>query len=166
MLFIFVIKEILALNYILKVALKPEIIFCSQYFLKRDKMRLGRVSVPQCVYVLMILSCRYCYECVNKFSDSSQRHCLVCGGTEGRTLVHCSVCPRAYHTTCITPNLSKVRVLWPVVKLVRGGWLGFISTDFWLESLLASFACFYNGEKKFLQNVNWHWVWYSNKYFS
>ncbi|XP_069971280.1 bromodomain adjacent to zinc finger domain protein 2B isoform X7 [Penaeus vannamei] len=50
----------------------------------------------------------YCYECVNKFSDSSQRHCLVCGGTEGRTLVHCSVCPRAYHTTCITPNLSKV----------------------------------------------------------
>lgn len=50
----------------------------------------------------------YCYECVNKFSDSSQRHCLVCGGTEGRTLVHCSVCPRAYHTTCITPNLAKV----------------------------------------------------------
>lgn len=50
----------------------------------------------------------YCYECVNKFSDSSQRHCLVCGGTEGRTLVHCSVCPRAYHTSCITPNLAKV----------------------------------------------------------
>ncbi|KAK8750686.1 hypothetical protein OTU49_014947 [Cherax quadricarinatus] len=50
----------------------------------------------------------YCYECVNKFSDSSQRHCLVCGGTEGRTLVHCSVCPRAYHTGCITPNLAKV----------------------------------------------------------
>lgn len=50
----------------------------------------------------------YCYECVNKFSDTSQRHCLVCGGTEGRTLVHCSVCPRAYHTTCITPNLAKV----------------------------------------------------------
>lgn len=50
----------------------------------------------------------YCYECVNKFSDSSQRHCLVCGGTEGRTLVHCSVCPRAYHTTCITPQLAKV----------------------------------------------------------
>ncbi|XP_063851333.1 bromodomain adjacent to zinc finger domain protein 2B-like isoform X2 [Scylla paramamosain] len=50
----------------------------------------------------------YCYECVNKFSDTSQRHCLVCGGTEGRTLVYCSVCPRAYHTTCITPNLNKV----------------------------------------------------------
>ncbi|KAK3859096.1 hypothetical protein Pcinc_023641 [Petrolisthes cinctipes] len=50
----------------------------------------------------------YCYECVNKFSDGSQRHCLVCGGTEGRTLVHCSVCPRAYHTTCITPTLTKV----------------------------------------------------------
>ncbi|XP_042225949.1 bromodomain adjacent to zinc finger domain protein 2B-like isoform X5 [Homarus americanus] len=50
----------------------------------------------------------YCYECVNKFSDTSQRHCLVCGGTEGRTLVHCSICPRAYHTACITPNLAKV----------------------------------------------------------
>ncbi|XP_076069056.1 bromodomain adjacent to zinc finger domain protein 2B-like isoform X3 [Oratosquilla oratoria] len=50
----------------------------------------------------------YCYECVNKFSESSQRHCLVCGGTEGRTLIHCSSCPRAYHTTCITPPIAKV----------------------------------------------------------
>ncbi|CAL4060724.1 unnamed protein product, partial [Meganyctiphanes norvegica] len=50
----------------------------------------------------------YCYECVNKFSGTSQRHCLVCGGTEGRTLIHCHHCPRAYHTTCIRPNLAKV----------------------------------------------------------
>lgn len=51
---------------------------------------------------------RYCYECVNKFSESCQRHCLVCGGTEGRNLVPCCTCYRAYHTTCITPNLTKV----------------------------------------------------------
>ncbi|KAB7505406.1 Bromodomain adjacent to zinc finger domain protein 2B, partial [Armadillidium nasatum] len=50
----------------------------------------------------------YCYECVNKFSDGSQRHCLVCGGIEGRTLVHCASCPRAYHTSCINPPLTKV----------------------------------------------------------
>jgi len=47
----------------------------------------------------------YCYECINK--ATGLRHCLVCGGQEGANLVHCSSCPRAYHTNCINPAMAK-----------------------------------------------------------
>jgi len=47
----------------------------------------------------------YCYECINK--ATGLRHCLVCGGQEGTNLVHCSSCPRAYHTNCINPAMAK-----------------------------------------------------------
>eukprot|EP00092_Neocalanus_flemingeri_P068100 GFUD01083168.1.p1 GENE.GFUD01083168.1~~GFUD01083168.1.p1 ORF type:complete len:2042 (+),score=445.04 GFUD01083168.1:252-6377(+) len=47
----------------------------------------------------------YCYECINK--ATGLRHCLVCGGQEGSNLVHCSTCPRAYHTNCINPAMAK-----------------------------------------------------------
>ena len=57
---------------------------------------------------LTLLTCRYCYECINKATGA--RHCLVCGDQEGTNLIHCTSCPRAYHTNCINPNMSKVRV--------------------------------------------------------
>lgn len=51
----------------------------------------------------------YCFECINK--ASGLRHCLVCGGQDhsppATHLVHCSTCPRAYHSTCINPNMAK-----------------------------------------------------------
>jgi len=47
----------------------------------------------------------YCYECINKATGA--RHCLVCGDQEGTNLIHCTSCPRAYHTNCINPNMSK-----------------------------------------------------------
>lgn len=54
-----------------------------------------------------MLTSRYCYECINKATGA--RHCLVCGDQEGTNLIHCTSCPRAYHTNCINPNMSKVR---------------------------------------------------------
>ncbi|XP_059099037.1 bromodomain adjacent to zinc finger domain protein 2B-like [Tigriopus californicus] len=48
----------------------------------------------------------YCYECINKATAS--KHCLVCGKLEGKNLVPCTSCPRAYHTECLSPALSKV----------------------------------------------------------
>ena len=56
---------------------------------------------------LTLPTCRYCYECINKATGA--RHCLVCGDQEGTNLIHCTSCPRAYHTNCINPNMSKVR---------------------------------------------------------
>jgi hypothetical protein len=48
----------------------------------------------------------YCYECVNKATNL--KHCLVCGKVEGKNLVPCITCPRAYHIQCLSPALSKV----------------------------------------------------------
>ena len=48
----------------------------------------------------------YCYECVNKATNL--KHCLVCGKVEGKNLVPCITCPRAYHISCLSPALSKV----------------------------------------------------------
>ena len=56
---------------------------------------------------MTLLTSRYCYECINKATGA--RHCLVCGDQEGNNLIHCTSCPRAYHTNCINPALSKVR---------------------------------------------------------
>ena len=70
------------------------------------------------------------------------RHCLVCGGeaedaapkaeaaavpknkkaTEKEAddgFVLCSGCPRAYHTTCITPPLAKVNVFHFLICLLK-----------------------------------------------
>lgn len=47
----------------------------------------------------------YCYECVNKATGA--RHCLVCGSEEEANLLLCNSCPRAYHTSCLTPALAK-----------------------------------------------------------
>jgi hypothetical protein len=52
---------------------------------------------------------RYCYECVNKATGA--RHCLVCGSEEETHLLLCNSCPRAYHTSCLTPPLAKVTLL-------------------------------------------------------
>ncbi len=48
----------------------------------------------------------YCFECINKATGI--RHCLVCGKQDGKHLVPCTSCPRAYHTECLSPALSKV----------------------------------------------------------
>ena len=48
----------------------------------------------------------YCFECVNK--ATGVKHCLVCGKQDGKNLILCITCPRAYHTTCLSPALSKV----------------------------------------------------------
>ena len=48
----------------------------------------------------------YCYECINK--ATGVKHCLVCGKLEGKNLIPCGTCPRAYHTNCLSPSLSKV----------------------------------------------------------
>jgi len=48
----------------------------------------------------------YCFECINK--ATATRHCLVCGKQEGKNLVPCTSCPRAYHTNCLSPPLAKV----------------------------------------------------------
>jgi hypothetical protein len=50
----------------------------------------------------------YCFECINK--AAGVKHCLVCGKLEGKNLVACSSCPRAYHTDCLSPSLSKVNI--------------------------------------------------------
>ena len=52
----------------------------------------------------------YCYECVNKATNL--KHCLVCGKMDGKNLILCITCPRAYHTSCLSPALSKVCVVW------------------------------------------------------
>jgi hypothetical protein len=52
---------------------------------------------------------RYCYECVNKATGA--RHCLVCGSEEETHLLLCNSCPRAYHTSCLTPPLAKVTLI-------------------------------------------------------
>ena len=51
----------------------------------------------------------YCYECVNKATNL--KHCLVCGKVDGKNLVPCITCPRAYHIQCLSPALSKVCLL-------------------------------------------------------
>ncbi len=51
----------------------------------------------------------YCFECINKASNT--RHCLVCGKQDLKNIVHCSSCPRAYHTNCLSPQLSKVKLI-------------------------------------------------------
>ena len=48
----------------------------------------------------------YCYECVNK--ATGVKHCLVCGNQSGKNIISCATCPRAYHTDCLSPQLSKV----------------------------------------------------------
>lgn len=48
----------------------------------------------------------YCYECMNK--ATGERNCIVCGKKTGKNLVLCDLCPRAYHTDCLQPVLSKV----------------------------------------------------------
>ena len=48
----------------------------------------------------------YCYECINK--ATGLKHCLVCGKQEGKNLIECITCPRAYHISCLSPPLSKV----------------------------------------------------------
>lgn len=50
----------------------------------------------------------YCFECINKATGI--KHCLVCGKQDGKHLVPCTSCPRAYHTDCLSPALSKVRI--------------------------------------------------------
>ena len=65
------------------------------------------LSVVVLFVSLTIAISRYCYECINKATGA--RHCLVCGDQEGTNLIHCTSCPRAYHTNCINPNMSKVR---------------------------------------------------------
>ena len=53
---------------------------------------------------------RYCYECINKATGA--HHCLVCGHQDSKPgLIHCSSCPRAYHTSCIQPSMAKVSKL-------------------------------------------------------
>ncbi|XP_067003297.2 bromodomain adjacent to zinc finger domain protein 2B isoform X3 [Anabrus simplex] len=49
----------------------------------------------------------YCYECMNK--ATGERNCIVCGKKGGsKNVVVCDTCPRAYHTDCHQPVLSKV----------------------------------------------------------
>ena len=61
---------------------------------------------------------RYCYECINKATGA--HHCLVCGHQDSKPgLIHCSSCPRAYHTSCIQPSMAKVSKLSSKIE----GWL-------------------------------------------
>ncbi|XP_060523165.1 uncharacterized protein LOC132700053 isoform X3 [Cylas formicarius] len=51
----------------------------------------------------------YCHECMNK--ATGERNCIVCGkktSTTGTRLIVCELCPRAYHTDCIQPQIHKV----------------------------------------------------------
>ncbi|KOC68375.1 Bromodomain adjacent to zinc finger domain protein 2B [Habropoda laboriosa] len=48
----------------------------------------------------------YCHECMNK--ATGERNCLVCGKRVGKNLVLCELCPRAYHTDCHNPVMSKM----------------------------------------------------------
>ncbi|XP_019757986.2 bromodomain adjacent to zinc finger domain protein 2B isoform X3 [Dendroctonus ponderosae] len=51
----------------------------------------------------------YCHECMNK--ATGERNCIVCGRKVSLTstrLVACELCPRAYHTDCIQPQINKV----------------------------------------------------------
>ncbi|XP_030764884.1 bromodomain adjacent to zinc finger domain protein 2B-like isoform X3 [Sitophilus oryzae] len=51
----------------------------------------------------------YCHECMNK--ATGDRNCIVCGrkmSTTGTRLLVCELCPRAYHTDCIQPQIHKV----------------------------------------------------------
>jgi hypothetical protein len=52
---------------------------------------------------------RYCHECMNK--ATGERNCIVCGKKVGKNLVMCDLCPRAYHTDCLQPPLTKVKQL-------------------------------------------------------
>ena len=64
----------------------------------------------------------YCYECVNKATNL--KHCLVCGKVEGKNLVPCITCPRAYHIQCLSPALSKVCFTFQKVLylIIHYGW--------------------------------------------
>ncbi|XP_046681974.1 bromodomain adjacent to zinc finger domain protein 2B isoform X3 [Homalodisca vitripennis] len=53
----------------------------------------------------------YCYECMNK--ATGDKCCIVCGKKLGRNLVVCDSCPKAYHTDCLQP---------PITKVPRGKW--------------------------------------------
>ncbi|XP_050306247.1 bromodomain adjacent to zinc finger domain protein 2B isoform X3 [Anthonomus grandis grandis] len=51
----------------------------------------------------------YCHECMNK--ATGERNCIVCGrkvSATGTRLIACEICPRAYHTDCIQPQIHKV----------------------------------------------------------
>ncbi|CAG9766317.1 unnamed protein product [Ceutorhynchus assimilis] len=51
----------------------------------------------------------YCHECMNK--ATGDRNCIVCGrkaSLNNTRLLVCELCPRAYHTDCIQPQLHKV----------------------------------------------------------
>ncbi|XP_054280397.1 bromodomain adjacent to zinc finger domain protein 2B isoform X2 [Macrosteles quadrilineatus] len=48
----------------------------------------------------------FCYECMNK--ATGDKCCIVCGNKIGRNLVTCDNCPKAYHTDCLQPPISKV----------------------------------------------------------
>ncbi|XP_076268643.1 bromodomain adjacent to zinc finger domain 2B toutatis isoform X4 [Rhynchophorus ferrugineus] len=51
----------------------------------------------------------YCHECMNK--ATGERNCIVCGrkvSTTNTKLLVCEICPRAYHTDCIQPQITKV----------------------------------------------------------
>ncbi|KAG5873341.1 hypothetical protein JTB14_032315 [Gonioctena quinquepunctata] len=50
----------------------------------------------------------YCHECMNK--ATGDRNCIVCGkkpSMTGTRLILCDLCPRAYHTDCVQPQLLK-----------------------------------------------------------
>lgn len=52
----------------------------------------------------------YCTECLNKATGETK--CIVCSkktSSSGTKLVSCELCPRAYHTDCIQPNLPKIQ---------------------------------------------------------
>ena len=71
------------------------------------------------VVPIQTLLSRYCYECINKATGA--HHCLVCGHQDSKPgLIHCSSCPRAYHTSCIQPSMAKVSKLH--VTTWRDGW--------------------------------------------
>ena len=55
----------------------------------------------------------FCFECINK--ATGVKHCLVCGKEDGKNQILCATCPRAYHTTCLSPALSKVRNIFVIV---------------------------------------------------
>ncbi len=61
----------------------------------------------------------YCFECINKATGN--RHCLVCGKQDGKHLVPCTSCPRAYHTECLSPALSKVRLAIVTINVSSSG---------------------------------------------
>jgi len=53
----------------------------------------------------------FCWECINKATGN--RGCIVCGkgNLQGKKLLACDKCVKAYHTDCIFPNVTKVTYL-------------------------------------------------------